>query len=155
MKFHRNSIGIHGKAFFLDCLNLKYELVNFPSNWKFCLIDSEVQRNLRSSSYNDRFNELKIAEKELDVLNKEKRGAAAQQLAMAIGVTSQIASNAAPVLALTGVGLPLAAGLFVVGKLIQINAEMDILSKLVQDCKFILGSKYQLYQIILTKNHIF
>ena len=62
-----SSIGIHGKAFFLDCLNLKYELVNFPSNWKFCLIDSEVQRNLRSSSYNDRFNELKIAEKELDV----------------------------------------------------------------------------------------
>ena len=62
-----SSIGIHGKAFFLDCLNLKYELINFPSNWKFCLIDSEVQRNLRSSSYNDRFNELKIAEKELDV----------------------------------------------------------------------------------------
>ena len=62
-----SSIGIHGKAFFLDCLNLKYELIDFPSHWKFCLIDSEVQRNLRSSSYNDRFNELKIAEKELDV----------------------------------------------------------------------------------------
>ena len=62
-----SSIGRYGKAFFLDCLNLKYELINFPSNWKFCLIDSEVQRNLRSSSYNDRFNELKIAEKELDV----------------------------------------------------------------------------------------
>ncbi len=62
-----SSIGIHGKAFFLDCLNLKYELLDFPSNWKFCLIDSEVQRNLRSNSYNDRFNELKIAEKELDV----------------------------------------------------------------------------------------
>ena len=62
-----SSIGIHGKAFFLDCLNLKYELVNFPSNWKFCLVDSEVQRNLRSSSYNERFSELKIAEKELDV----------------------------------------------------------------------------------------
>ena len=62
-----SSIGIHGKAFFLDCLNLKYELINFPSNWKFCLIDSEVQRNLRNSSYNDRFNELKKAERELDV----------------------------------------------------------------------------------------
>ena len=62
-----SSIGIHGKAFFLDCLNLKYELIDFPSHWKFCLIDSEVQRNLRSSSYNDRFNELKIAEKELGV----------------------------------------------------------------------------------------
>ena len=62
-----SSIGIYGKAFFLDCLNLKYELVSFPLNWKFCLIDSEVQRNLRSSSYNDRFSELKIAEKELAV----------------------------------------------------------------------------------------
>ncbi len=62
-----SSIGVYGKAFFLDCLNLKYELIDFPPNWKFCLIDSEVQRNLRSSSYNDRFSELKLAEKELDV----------------------------------------------------------------------------------------
>ena len=36
-----------------------------------------------------------------------------------------------------------------VGKAIKINAEISILSKLVQDCKFILGSKYQLYQIML------
>ncbi len=62
-----SSIGIHGKAFFLNCLNLEYELIDFPSDWKFCLIDSEVQRNLRSSSYNDRFSQLKLAEKELNV----------------------------------------------------------------------------------------
>ena len=37
-----SSIGIHERHF-LDCLNLKYELVNFPSNWKFCLVDSEVK----------------------------------------------------------------------------------------------------------------
>ena len=57
-----SSIGIHGKAFFLDCLSLKYELIDIPSSWNFCLIDSEVQRNLRNSSYNERFNELKDAE---------------------------------------------------------------------------------------------
>ena len=62
-----SSIGIYGKAFFLDCKNLKFELINFPANWKFCLIDSKVQRNLRSSSYNERFAELKIAEKDLNV----------------------------------------------------------------------------------------
>jgi galactokinase len=56
------SLGIHGKAFFLDCLSLKYELIDVPSSWSFCLIDSEVQRNLRDSSYNERFNELKNAE---------------------------------------------------------------------------------------------
>ena len=57
-----SSIGIHGKAFFLDCLSLKYELIDIPSNWKFCLIDSELQRNLRNSAYNKRYNELKNAE---------------------------------------------------------------------------------------------
>lgn len=57
-----SSIGIHGKAFFLDCLSLKYELINIPLDWNFCLIDSEVQRNLRDSSYNERHNELKNAE---------------------------------------------------------------------------------------------
>ena len=62
-----SSVGIYGKAFFLDCLSLKFELIEFPIDWKFCLIDSEVQRNLRSSSYNERFAELKIAEKELNV----------------------------------------------------------------------------------------
>ena len=62
-----SSIGIHGKAFFLDCNNFEYELIDFPTDWKFCLIDSKVQRNLRSSSYNERFNELKEAENQLNV----------------------------------------------------------------------------------------
>tara|TARA_B100000676_G_C18072287_1_gene845167 strand:- start:310 stop:1377 length:1068 start_codon:yes stop_codon:yes gene_type:complete len=64
-----SSIGIYGKAFFLDCLSLEFELIDFPKDWKFCLVDSEVQRNLRSSSYNERFEDLKIAEKELNVEN--------------------------------------------------------------------------------------
>ena len=62
-----SSIGIHGKAFFLDCLSLKYELIDIPTNWNFCLIDSEVQRNLRDSSYNERYNELKNAEEILKI----------------------------------------------------------------------------------------
>jgi len=51
----------------MNCKNLEYELINFPENWKFCLIDSEVQRNLRDSSYNERFTELQEAEKNLGV----------------------------------------------------------------------------------------
>ena len=62
-----SSIGIHGKAFFLDCHSLKYELLDIPKNWKFCLVDSQVQRNLRNSSYNERYNQLKKAEKEIGV----------------------------------------------------------------------------------------
>jgi len=62
-----SSIGIHRKAFFLDCLNLKYELLDIPKNWKFYLVDSDVQRNLRNSSYNERYSQLKKAEKELSV----------------------------------------------------------------------------------------
>ena len=62
-----SSIGIHRKAFFLDCLNLKYQLLDIPKNWKFYLVDSKVQRNLRNSSYNERYSQLKKAEKELDV----------------------------------------------------------------------------------------
>ena len=62
-----SSIGIHGKAFFLNCLSLEYELLDIPFNWKFCLIDSKVQRNLRDSSYNERYNQLKKAEEYLGV----------------------------------------------------------------------------------------
>ena len=62
-----SSIGIHRKAFFLDCLNLKYQLLEIPKNWKFYLVDSDVQRNLRNSSYNERYSQLKKAEKELSV----------------------------------------------------------------------------------------
>ena len=64
-----SSIGIHGKAFFLDCLSLKYELLDIPQNWIFYLVDSEVQRNLRDSAYNERFKQLKEAELLLGVEN--------------------------------------------------------------------------------------
>ena len=62
-----SSIGIKRKAFFLDCLSLKYELLSIPSQWVFCLIDSKVKRNLRESSYNQRFDELKKAEADINV----------------------------------------------------------------------------------------
>tara|TARA_Y100001970_G_scaffold3445_1_gene3969 strand:- start:150 stop:1217 length:1068 start_codon:yes stop_codon:yes gene_type:complete len=60
-----SSIGIHRKAFFLDCLSLKFELIDLPANWVFCLVDSAVQRNLRESAYNERYNQLKKAEEYL------------------------------------------------------------------------------------------
>ena len=60
-----SSIGIHRKAFFLDCLSLKFELIDLPDNWVFCLVDSAVQRNLRDSAYNERYSQLKKAEEYL------------------------------------------------------------------------------------------
>ena len=62
-----SSIGIARKAFFLDCLSLKYELIDVPKNWIFCLVDSAVQRNLRDSAYNERYSQLKKAEEYLGV----------------------------------------------------------------------------------------
>jgi galactokinase len=62
-----SSIGINNKAFYLDCLSLKYELLILPSDWVFCLVDSAVQRNLRDSAYNERYNQLKRAEEYLNV----------------------------------------------------------------------------------------
>ena len=61
-----SSIGIHRKAFFLDCLSLKFELIDLPNDWVFCLVDSTVQRNLRDSAYNERYNQLKKAEEYLE-----------------------------------------------------------------------------------------
>ena len=62
-----SSIGIARKAFFLDCVSLKYELIDLPKDWIFCLVDSAVQRNLRDSAYNERYSQLKKAEEYLDV----------------------------------------------------------------------------------------
>jgi len=64
-----SSIGIHGKAFFLDCLTLKYELIDLPNNYCFELVDSEVQRDNRKSAYNERHDQLKRAEEILNVEN--------------------------------------------------------------------------------------
>ena len=64
-----SSIGIHGKALFLNCLTHKYELIDLPNNHRFELIDSNVQRDNRNSAYNDRHNQLKKAENIIDVDN--------------------------------------------------------------------------------------
>ena len=62
-----SSVGILNKAFFLNCHTLEYKLLNLPNKYVFCLVDSEVQRNLRDSQYNKRYEELKEAEKILKV----------------------------------------------------------------------------------------
>jgi galactokinase len=64
-----SSVGIHGKAFFLDCLTLEYELIDLPNGHCFELVDSKVQRDNRNSAYNERYNQLKKAEKILNVDN--------------------------------------------------------------------------------------
>ena len=62
-----SSVGILNKAFFLNCNTLEYELINLSNDYLFCLVDSEVQRNLRDSQYNKRYEELKESEKILKV----------------------------------------------------------------------------------------
>ena len=58
-----SSIGILNKAFFLNCRTLEYELIDIPKDYIFNLIDTKIERNLRASSYNQRYKELKKAEK--------------------------------------------------------------------------------------------
>ena len=65
------SLGTRGKAFFLDCLSLKYELINIPSSWKFCLIYSSIQKNLRYEYNKKRYEEIKMAE---EILNTQYLG---------------------------------------------------------------------------------
>ena len=57
-----SSIGKKNKAFFLNCRTYNYELINIPKNYLFNIIDSNIDRKLRESSYNERFNELKKAQ---------------------------------------------------------------------------------------------
>jgi len=64
-----SSIGIHGKALFLNCLTHKYELIDLPNNHCFELIDSNIQRDNRNSAYNDRHNQLEKAQTIMDVDN--------------------------------------------------------------------------------------
>ena len=64
-----SSTGIHGKALFLNCLTLEYELIDLPSNYCFELIDSKIQRDNRNSAYNERHNQLEKAENIINVDN--------------------------------------------------------------------------------------
>ena len=57
-----SSIGIHGKALFLNCLTHQYELIDLPNNHCFELIDSTIQRDNRNSAYNDRHKQLEKAQ---------------------------------------------------------------------------------------------
>ena len=49
------------------CKKPKFELIDIPEEWGFYLVDSAVQRNLRDSAYNERYNQLKKAEEFLGV----------------------------------------------------------------------------------------
>jgi len=64
-----SSIGIHGKALFLNCLTHKYELIDLPNNYCFELIDSNIQRDNRNNAYNDRHNQLANAQNIMGVDN--------------------------------------------------------------------------------------
>ena len=64
-----SSIGVQGKAFFLDCLTLKFELIELPKDYCFELVDSDIQRDNRNSAYNERHDQLKKAEEILNANN--------------------------------------------------------------------------------------
>ena len=64
-----SSIGINGKALFLNCLTHQYELIDLPNNHCFELIDSTIQRDNRNSAYNDRHKQLEKAQNIIGVDN--------------------------------------------------------------------------------------
>lgn len=58
-------------------------------------------------------------------------------------------SKAAPVIALTGIGLPLAAGIYATGIMADKMAAKNKMMRMVTDCKYILGSCYSNYNAML------
>jgi len=58
-------------------------------------------------------------------------------------------SKAAPVIALTGIGLPLAAGIYATGMMADKLAAKNKMMRMVTDCKYILGSCYSNYNAML------
>lgn len=94
----------------------------------------------------------KKEEKEKDLKQEQKEHNKSVAKATA-GVTlvsiSDQAMNAAPILALTGIGLPLAAGLYVVGQLANTSAQKSVLNRMVEDSKYIMGSSYAQYTAML------
>ena len=108
-------------------------------------------------------NEPELSEEELDKKRKEKEKEEdlkkEQQehnksvTRATAGVTlisiSEQAMNAAPILALTGIGIPLAAGLYVVGQLANTSSKKSTLNRMIEDSKYIIGSCYAQYTAML------
>ena len=94
----------------------------------------------------------KEKEKEEDLKKEQQEHNKSVSTATA-GVTlisiSEQAMNAAPILALTGIGIPLAAGLYVVGQLANTSSKKSTLNRMIEDSKYIIGSCYAQYTAML------
>ncbi len=60
-----------GHLLFLDTRNLKYKHIPFPNIWKIAVVDSGIRRELRTSEYNKRREECKMALKAVKSLYPE------------------------------------------------------------------------------------
>lgn len=94
----------------------------------------------------------KDEEKEEDLKKEQKEHNKSVSKATA-GVTlisiSEQAINAAPILALSGIGIPLAAGLYVVGQLANTSSKKSTLNRMIEDSKYIIGSCYAQYTAMI------
>ena len=68
---------------------------------------------------------------------------------------SNIAEKASPILAISGIGIPLAAGLFLLGRIIDYGIQNSILFKMVEDCKIILQNALYSHMLIMKKIELY
>lgn len=68
---------------------------------------------------------------------------------------SKAAEKASPILAISGIGIPLAAGLFLLGRIIDYGIQNSILFKMVEDCKIILQNALYSHMLIMKKIEIY
>ncbi len=68
---------------------------------------------------------------------------------------SNVAEKASPILAISGIGIPLAAGLFLLGRIIDYGIQNSILFKMVEDCKIILQNALYSHMLIMKKIEIY
>lgn len=68
---------------------------------------------------------------------------------------SNVAEKASPILAISGIGIPLAAGLFLLGRIIDYGIQNSILFKMVEDCKIILQNALYSHMLIMKKIELY
>ncbi len=62
-----SAAGLAGHAVLLDCQTMKYDHIQIPEKISFVVLDTNTRRNLTSSAYNTRHNEVNTAENKLGV----------------------------------------------------------------------------------------
>ena len=84
-----------------------------------------------------------------DEKRESEQSASLDTSAVVLMSISDNISKAAPIIALSGVGIPLAAGIYLVGKIVDLQAKKGQVMRMIDDCKYILGTCYSNYTAII------